>query len=70
MKKRVVIVSAAPEYTAVGNYLPQLLALGEQMDLTTPQDVTILHNEWCALLTQAAACDCDPIVRLGKPEAR
>lgn len=29
---------------------------------------TVLHDEWCRLLVGKGPCNCNPVVRPGKPE--
>lgn len=52
------------------NYMPLAMALfdeGKSMGVQV-LDVTVIHDDWCAMLKGLGYCDCSPVVVHGKPE--
>jgi hypothetical protein len=49
------------------NYLTDVLRLAEGIQPGSINHVTVLHDAWCAQLNGTGPCNCEPIVRRGKP---
>ncbi len=55
-----------------GNYVAKLAAFITANGLQPHQviEVNIAHDDWCALLTRGAPCDCDPTISWTPPDQR
>ena len=43
-----------------GNYWPDVLRIGMSAKPGTVNHVTVMHDDWCALLNKRGACNCNP----------
>jgi hypothetical protein len=61
------VITDRPEHVGHNNYEAPLQELAARVEVKrgTVQHVTILHDSWCAIY-DGGACNCKPIVRLGK----
>ena len=50
-----------------GNYLPLLAQIAAVARPGEAQHITVLHDDWCALLASGGPCNCEPEIMLGKP---